>query len=242
MRFVIRDIILSLIITQIKNNKLTMASNQNHSESSLLLQYETALENATTQTEISALMAEFGYDESTLAGGKSLLSIAQTEYGKNLKEDQETRASAKLYKDKSKEIYDKFRLDRKKAKVVFRNSVETLQDIGCLKSIPNSWANRIDTYEKFYNTALNGTAIKDKLSRLKITEQDLQDGVRLIEEAKQSRFDYYKEVGESEQATKEKDKALSELDDWMTEFYMVAKIALEDKPQLMESLGRSVKS
>ena len=51
-----------------------------------------------------------------------------------------------------------------------------------------------------------------------------------------------KEKGESQDATKLKDTAFGELDDWMRDFYAVAKIALEDNPQLLESLGKFVRS
>ena len=43
------------------------------------------------------------------------------------------------------------------------------------------------------------------------------------------------------QATKDKDKAFAELEKWVREFYAIAKIALEDKPQLLESMGRIMK-
>ncbi|NLT49572.1 MAG: hypothetical protein GXX85_01480, partial [Ignavibacteria bacterium] len=48
--------------------------------------------------------------------------------------------------------------------------------------------------------------------------------------------------GESEDATKEKDAAFAKMDKWMSDFYAVARIALEDKPQLLEALGKIVKS
>jgi hypothetical protein len=40
---------------------------------------------------------------------------------------------------------------------------------------------------------------------------------------------------------KNKDTAFAKLDDWMSEFYAVPRIGLEDNPQLLESLGKVVK-
>jgi hypothetical protein len=219
-----------------------MSLNQNLSEASLLIQYETALSNAVSQPEISGLLTEFGYDDQLLKEGKQLLTLAKTEYARNKQEDDETRESALVYKEKSRQIYDQFRLDRKKARVVFRKSPEILEQLACASSIPNAVANRIATYEKFYNTLTANEDLKTQLQRLKITDKSIKGGLKLIEECKQARIDYYRELGESEQTTKDKDFAISKLDDWMREFYMVAKIALEDNPQLMEALGRSVKS
>ncbi len=39
-----------------------------------------------------------------------------------------------------------------------------------------------------------------------------------------------------------KDAAFAKIDDWMSEFYAEAKIELEDNPQLLEALGKTVKS
>lgn len=55
-------------------------------------------------------------------------------------------------------------------------------------------------------------------------------------------IEYLLKKGESQDATKLKDSAFGEIDDWMSEFYAVAKIALEDNPQLLESLGKFVRS
>ncbi|MEM0941615.1 MAG: hypothetical protein AAF600_19240 [Bacteroidota bacterium] len=44
-------------------------------------------------------------------------------------------------------------------------------------------------------------------------------------------------MGEAQQFTVTRDEALDHLDEWMAEFKELAKIALEDQPQLLEVLG-----
>ena len=82
----------------------------------------------------------------------------------------------------------------------------------------------------------------EQLATLKITAEDMTSGLTQIQKVEQARAEYLKEVGESEDATKQKDAALAKLDDWMRDFYAIANIALEDQPQLMEALGRKRKS
>ena len=63
----------------------------------------------------------------------------------------------------------------------------------------------------------------------------------MIRDLPYARARYLKEKGESEAATEEKDIALATMEKWMNKFYAVAKIAMEDKPQLLEALGIIVK-
>ncbi len=64
----------------------------------------------------------------------------------------------------------------------------------------------------------------------------------LLVEVEGARGTYLKEQGESQDATHNKNSVFDQLEDWMKEFYAVAKIALEDRPQLAESLGRLVRN
>jgi len=77
---------------------------------------------------------------------------------------------------------------------------------------------------------------------LKISLEELNATQAQIGELKTTRASYRREVGESQEATKKKDAAFAKIDDWMSEFYAVARIALEDQPQLLEALGKVVKS
>jgi len=67
---------------------------------------------------------------------------------------------------------------------------------------------------------------------------EAQTQIKLVED---KRAIYLREKGESEDATQKKDKAFAEIDRWMSDFYAVARIALEDRPQLLEALGKVVK-
>lgn len=80
------------------------------------------------------------------------------------------------------------------------------------------------------------------LKQLKITEQEIKKQLQLLTDVEQAYADYQKEKGESQQATKDKNDAFDALDKWVMRFFKVAKIALEDRPQLLESLGKIMKN
>ena len=125
---------------------------------------------------------------------------------------------------------------------MFRKDPLTADKLAISGAMPRTYMRWLVTVKKFYTEANGDTTIQAKLLRLKVTGKELKAAKALISALATSRSKYLKEKGESESATKVKDAAFAVLDDWMMEFYEVAAIALEDKPQLSEALGKLVRS
>jgi len=219
-----------------------MATKRTLTEAEALEQYRVSFENVESQSEIATIMAEFGYDETLLTEGKTLLTKTRQAFDLNKTEDDETSEAYNNFKTTKENLAKTYSLHRKKAKVVFRKDDITYNNLGLKGSLPTSYIKWLEVVKKFYSVAIGDTQIETKLARLKVTPTELQDTVALITELETARAEYLREKGESQDATKLKDKSFGEIDDWMSEFYAVAKIALEDNPQLLESLGKYVKS
>ena len=108
--------------------------------------------------------------------------------------------------------------------------------------MPAAYVSWLETAKKFYLEVLADTEVQTKLSRLKITSEGLNAANTLISELDTARAEYLREKGESQDSTKQKDATFGNLDDWMSEFYAVARIALEDNIQLLEALGVIVRN
>jgi len=219
-----------------------MSSNKSKSEVAILEQYRVALENVKEQQEIASTMAEFGYTEEVLAEGEVLYTKTIDAYNNNQSEDDEKLAAYQEFEDAKQNLDQVYRLHRKKAKVVFRKQPEILEKLGVIGRVPNAYLKWLQNIKKFYSNAVGDTEIESKLARLKLTTEDLQEAVGFIAEVEDARATYLREKGESQDATKVKDEAFNNLDDWMGEFYAVAKIALDNNLQLLEALGKLVKS
>ena len=219
-----------------------MATKRTLSEAEALEQYRVSFENVENQTEIATIMAEFGYDETLLTEGKTLLTKTREAFDLNKTEDDETTVAYSNFSTTKENLAKVYSLHRKKGKVIFRKDEPILKNLGLKGSLPSAYIKWLETVKKFYAVAVGNSEIETKLARLKVTPAELQETVVLITSLETARAEYLKEKGESQDATKSKDKAFAEIDDWMSEFYAVAKIALEDNPQLLESIGKFVRS
>ncbi|WP_196888876.1 hypothetical protein [Aureivirga sp. CE67] len=204
--------------------------------------YKAALENAETQTEIAAILAEYGYDSTVIEEGKAILTQTEEAFRFNKKEDTETSQAYRAYTEAKERLEETFSAHRKKAKVVFRKEPGILSDLEIIGIIPKAYTNWMEKVKLFYTTLNDTPEIATKLVRLKITAEDITAAIALIQEVESAKTLHLKEKGESQDATKQKNKAFEIADDWMSEFFAVARIGLEDRPQLMESLGKIVLS
>lgn len=217
-----------------------MSRNFKTSEAKTLEQYRVTFENTESQPQIASTMAEFGYDSATMAIGKAKYNETRLAFDSNKTETDEEAAAYAVFASKEDQLTKIYVEHRKKAKVVFRNDSVTADKLEITGSLPVPFVKWLETVKKFYSLALADTSIQTKLSRLKITLDELTAAQALIPAVEAARAAYLKEKGESQNATTIKDTAFANLDDWMSEFYAVAKIAMEDNPQLLEALGKVV--
>ncbi len=83
---------------------------------------------------------------------------------------------------------------------------------------------------------MNNPELQAKVARLKLTAEGITKALELIEQVNLLRSEFLIELGESQLSRKTKDEALAAIELWMRDFYAVAKIALDDKVELMKAL------
>jgi hypothetical protein len=219
-----------------------MSTSFGRTEADLLEQSDLAISNVQSQPTIAAAMAELGYDNAMIEEGAAINKAAHDAYNLNLKEDDETRVSYQVFDQAKAALKDFYGRHRKKAKVIFMDDPAVAANLLINKALPRAYTNWINCVEKFYRDLGDSEELQARVARLKITVDEITQGQNLVTDLRQKRKHYKEEIGESERATQAKDAALGRLDKWMSEFYAVARIALEDEPQLLEALGKSVKS
>lgn len=202
-----------------------------------LLSAQVAIDNAISDVEIKTLLTDYGYDDVRLAEGKALLDNVnqlqqthQKEYG----DQYEATNALKAIWDSANNEYMRF---IKISRVALKNELAISQKLGLSGERKSSFSGWLAQAKQFYLNAIDDPTVIAKLSVFGITQIKLEAGKALVEETETKNAIQEKEKGEAQQATLERDKGADQLFEWVADFIVIARIALEDKPQLLEKLG-----
>lgn len=212
------------------------------SNEKMLQSYGVMFENIGKNLELKSELAEYGYDEAKIKEGKKLYDEARKTFDVNTKETREETTASQNFQEKYQNFQKIHTTHRKKAKIVFDDNAEAFLQLKLKDTPARAIAKFLEEAKAFYQLISTTETLMTLLKQLKITEQEITKQLQLLKEVEQAHADYQKEKGESQQATKDKNNAFEALDKWVVKFFKVAKIALEDKPQLLEILGKTIRS
>ncbi len=100
-----------------------------------------------------------------------------------------------------------------------------------------TFAGLMSQMRQFYRVALEDTGIQADLDNFGITIMDLEAGQKQIPDVEIGLDRRDKESGEAQEATKTRDTALDVLNDWVSDYIAITRVALRDRPQLLEKMG-----
>ena len=202
-----------------------------------LLAAQVAIDNALSDADIQTYMAEFGYDAQRIGEGKTLYDTTQQLQQKQTAEygDQFAATDAlETARDQANADYMRF---VKVARVALKSDRDAFQKLDLDGKRKVSLSGWLAQAKQFYLNALADAGVQTKLADFGITQTKLDAGKALVDAAEAANAVQEKEKGEAQQATLERDQALDNLDGWMSDFTAIARVALEEKPQLLEKLG-----
>ncbi len=207
----------------------------------LLQDADVALTNAEANPEIKAALETVSYGAEKIAEGKALRQKVADQLNTQLKEFVESTDASVKFKAAVQAVKDVYPGHRKRAKLAFEDDPTALYDLALLgkqSKITSVW---VDMVNKFYETLLGNEAYLATIATMGVTQEDLAAGQALIAPLNEAYTVVVREKGESEEATRVKEQAARDLELYMNRFWKAARIALEDKPQLMESLKKMVR-
>jgi hypothetical protein len=202
---------------------------------------QNALQNATNNQFISKALGTYGFDQKRMQEGMALYKKAEElNFRQHQEYDDQFEATdaLKTARAETNQIYMKH---LKLARIAFKGSDTIASALKLNGSRALSYTGWLGQTKLFYQNALSKDNIKTGLALMGITEKMLEEAYNKVLDVESKYNTQQYETGEAQDTTKERDKAFDELEDWMSDFIAVSRIALEDKPQYMEMLGVVVK-
>jgi hypothetical protein len=95
---------------------------------------------------------------------------------------------------------------------------------------------------QFYREGLADAGLRASLAEGGLTQAVLGDGQAKVEAVAQANNAQESAKGLAQQSTKDRDAAAAAFRTWMRNFWKIADVALSERPQWLERLGRMVRS
>ncbi len=194
------------------------------------------LNNAQTQPQIAAALAALGYDALTLQAGQALLDTALALYDTQITEYGEQHAATQTFTEATAQADKNYATHRSLAKIAFKNDPQRQTDLHLNDAKPRAFHFWYAQARHFYTALVADAEAQTQLARFNLTLIKLQETQAQVEQTFSLNNIQEQEKGEAQAATEERNIAIKELDEWLSDFRTIARIALTDTPQLLEAL------
>lgn len=201
-----------------------------------------SLQNALNNADLAERLSKRSYTAEKIQIGIALQSSAQSSYETQIREYGDAIAASDAYEEKRNELRETTKDMRSIARVACKANPEFQQLLGLNRKLKQSWSGWVTQTESMIHNALQKPELIEILAPFGYPQEvftQLKEELDALPALKSNRES---ETAEAQQATRDRDVAIDTLDDWMQDFFTIAKIAVKDKPELMELLGRVVPS
>jgi hypothetical protein len=195
------------------------------------------LVNARDEKAVLSLLEPMGYDRDEIGEGLALVDVAEREAREADTERAESVAATRTAGQARAKVRQTFIRLAKLARTVFEDGSPEWTRLGLDGRRPNAGPLVLAEARRFYEALLADPALLEALAVRRVTAADAERAVADVEAAVGAGAVQTAEAGEAQVATAERDTAVEAVAGYWEDFSEVVEVALEDEPQLRETLG-----
>nr|WP_321357374.1 hypothetical protein [uncultured Draconibacterium sp.] len=205
--------------------------------------YESGLRinNSLSDAKVLNAVSPLGYTEAKLNEGATLINAANDLVETQKREYGEVDAAQEAYEMQRKKAHKSYMVILAICKIAFKNDVKAISTLDLTGRRATTLSGWLKQTRNFYHAILANEEWKTALANYGQTEDILTGQLAAIDAVAEASEATKKEMGDAQNATQERDEKIEELVDWVSDYEVIARIALADKPQLLEKLGIVVK-
>ena len=203
----------------------------------LVLKAEVGISNAIFHPEVGTLLTPWGYTPEMLSSGQDLLAAAKDSHLEQIQEyGDQIDATNELQMSRAN-AHHTYIDDIVIARIAFKNEPGMWVKLQLNGKRKRTYSGSVSQQVIFYTNLLGDDDALAKMAVYGVTAEKLQAGLELTKAIEVKLAALKKEAGEAQHATKSRDEAVDDLQEWYSDFISIARIALQSNPQYLEILG-----
>lgn len=213
-----------------------------HSIAEQLNAAQVAISNALADAGMLKLLAEYGYTAAKLKQGQKLYDTARLAVNAHKTMSGEQQYKTSEVNKITKQAYDAYQALAKVARAVWQQDKPRLAALGLQGAMPRTTAGFLNAAYTLFDNATKGDIASDSNTAGTLAEYGYTKAKLTAERAKIAALDKMNQVqeaakGEAQNAGRDQQKALKDLNEWMAMFIKIAKVALRSKREYLEKIG-----
>jgi N-acetyl-anhydromuramyl-L-alanine amidase AmpD len=211
--------------------------NRDQSFAARLHNMENGILGVQNNPEIQKRMSQYGYTPERVAEGLLKLTNVKRLTALHVEGYSDRFVATDKFGKAWKDIYAKYMITLKVVRVAFHREPGKLQDFRAIGIRHRSLSGWLNDARILYTNLQETPGALETMMQYGYTVKRLQEEQQQVEEVAQLHSQQLEETGAAQQSTQDRDQAFDDLCDWFSDFRAIARVALYDKPQLLEGMG-----
>ena len=202
-----------------------------------LLAAQLAIDAVLTHANLQSVLTNYGYDAAAMTAAKALYEQAEALTALQQKEYGEQHAATQAVEQAWATAKTAYIRSLGLARIAFKKdplAQTTLALGGSRKQSLTGWLKQA---EQFYRNLLITPVLLAGMAPFGYDAAAVQAEYDLVLAVRAANMDQEVEKGEAHKATQTRDEVLDELDEWLSDFRAVSRIAFADDAQKLEGMG-----
>jgi hypothetical protein len=212
-------------------------TNQSAPLADRLLAAQLAIDAVLANSSLQTVLNSYGYDAAAMTAAKALYENAEKLTALQRKEYGEQHAATQAVEQAWATAKAAYSRSLGLARIAFKKdplAQTTLALGGSRKQSLTGWLKQA---EQFYRNLLDTPVLLAGMAKFGYDEAAVQAEYALVKTVREMNMDQEREKGEAQKATQTRDEALDELDEWLSDFRAVSRIAFAGDAQKLEGMG-----
>ena len=205
-------------------------------------QISQAIHSVLANDEIMRLLSRYGYGRERITEGCDKADRVNKMIAEQIKEYGDQYSVSETIAQTFDAAYARYVVSIKLSRIAFKGDSGTLFSLRASGERNRAYSGWLRDAHLFYGYLMQNNDALQRIAMYGKTEERVREEWKQVEELERIYLNFLMEMGDDQQSVKDLDQAIDELTNWYSDFRAIARIALYERPELLESLGIVLKS